>query len=97
MVYFIKILLLSAEHGVKKLAEKIGTRVNNLSDMEPGQLTISRMKAKKFAAIFNVSPRVYLKKTRPYLPKPVLKFRNPRLTKFHGVGKYFWKSPTGTG
>ncbi len=44
----------------KDLAEKIGVRVNYLSDMETGQRVISRMKAKKLAVIFNVSPAVFI-------------------------------------
>jgi ribosome-binding protein aMBF1 (putative translation factor) len=42
------------------LAEKIGVRVNYLSDMETGQRTISRINAKKLAAIFNVNPGVFI-------------------------------------
>ncbi len=44
----------------KDLAERIGVRVNYLSDMEAGRRTISRMKAKKIAATFNVSPGVFI-------------------------------------
>ena len=44
----------------KDLAEEIGVRVNYLSDMETGQRTISRMKAKKLAEIFNVPPAVFI-------------------------------------
>jgi plasmid maintenance system antidote protein VapI len=42
------------------LAEKIGVRVNYLSDMETGQRAISRMNAKKLAGIFNVNPGVFI-------------------------------------
>jgi ribosome-binding protein aMBF1 (putative translation factor) len=42
------------------LAEKIGVRVNYLSDMETGQRAISRMNAKKLAVIFNVNPGVFI-------------------------------------
>jgi ribosome-binding protein aMBF1 (putative translation factor) len=44
----------------KDLAEKIGVRVNYFSDMETGQRVISRMNAKKLAAIFNVNPGVFI-------------------------------------
>ncbi len=44
----------------KDLAEKIGVRVNYLSDMETGQRAISRMKAKKLAELFNVSPAIFI-------------------------------------
>jgi ribosome-binding protein aMBF1 (putative translation factor) len=44
----------------KDLAEKICIRVNYLSDMETGQRAISRMNAKKLAAIFNVNPGVFI-------------------------------------
>jgi transcriptional regulator with XRE-family HTH domain len=49
-------------HGMtqKDLAEEIGVRVNYLSDLETGQRAISGMKAKKLAAIFNVSPAVFI-------------------------------------
>jgi DNA-binding XRE family transcriptional regulator len=42
------------------LAEKIGVRINYLSDMETGQRAISRMNAKKLAGIFNVNPGVFI-------------------------------------
>jgi ribosome-binding protein aMBF1 (putative translation factor) len=44
-------------HGLtqKELAEKIGIRVNYMSDMETGQRVISRMNAKKLAGIFKVN------------------------------------------
>jgi ribosome-binding protein aMBF1 (putative translation factor) len=44
----------------RDLAEKIGIRVNYLSDMETGQRAISRMNAKKLAEIFNVNPGVFI-------------------------------------
>jgi len=44
----------------RELADKIGVRVNYLSDLETGQRAISRMNAKKFAAIFNVTPAVFI-------------------------------------
>jgi ribosome-binding protein aMBF1 (putative translation factor) len=44
----------------KDFADKIGVRVNYLSDMETGQRAISRMTAKKLAAIFNVTPGVFI-------------------------------------
>jgi ribosome-binding protein aMBF1 (putative translation factor) len=44
----------------KELAEKTGMRVNYLSDIETGQRAISRMNAKKLAAIFNVNPGVFI-------------------------------------
>jgi ribosome-binding protein aMBF1 (putative translation factor) len=44
----------------KDLAEKIGVRVNYLSDMETGQRAISRMTSKKLADIFNVTPGVFI-------------------------------------
>jgi ribosome-binding protein aMBF1 (putative translation factor) len=49
-------------HGMtqKTLAEKIGMRVNYLSDIETGQRAISRMNAKKLAAIFKVNPGVFI-------------------------------------
>jgi len=49
-------------HGMtqKDLAEKIGVRVNYLSDLETGQRAISRKNAKKFAEIFKVSPGVFV-------------------------------------
>jgi ribosome-binding protein aMBF1 (putative translation factor) len=43
-----------------EVAEKIGVRVNYLSDMETGQRTISREKAKMLAGIFNVNPGVFI-------------------------------------
>jgi predicted transcriptional regulator len=44
----------------KELALKIGVRVNYLSDLETGQRAISRKNAKKFAALFNVTPGVFI-------------------------------------
>jgi DNA-binding XRE family transcriptional regulator len=44
----------------KELAEKIDVRVNYLSDIETGQRAISRMNAKKLAAIFKVNPGVFI-------------------------------------
>jgi ribosome-binding protein aMBF1 (putative translation factor) len=49
-------------HGItqKDLAEKIGVRVNYLSDLETGQRAISRKNAKRFAEIFNVTAGVFV-------------------------------------
>jgi ribosome-binding protein aMBF1 (putative translation factor) len=44
----------------KELAEKIHVRVNYLSDIETGQRAISRMNAKKLAAVFKVNPGVFI-------------------------------------
>jgi ribosome-binding protein aMBF1 (putative translation factor) len=44
----------------KDLAEKIGVRVNYLSDMETGQRAISRKTAKIFAKLFNVDAGVFI-------------------------------------
>ena len=49
-------------HGFTQhdLAEKIGVRVNYLSDMETGQRSISKMNAKKLGEMFKVSPAIFI-------------------------------------
>jgi ribosome-binding protein aMBF1 (putative translation factor) len=44
----------------KTLAEQIRIRVNYLSDLETGQRSISKAMAKKLAAVFNVTPAVFI-------------------------------------
>jgi len=49
-------------HGLtqKQLGEKINFNAAHISDYETGQRSISKEVAKKFAAIFNVSPAVFI-------------------------------------
>jgi DNA-binding XRE family transcriptional regulator len=49
-------------HGMtqKDLAEKIGVRVNYISDMETGQRPISRITAIKLGEIFNVQAGAFI-------------------------------------
>jgi antitoxin component HigA of HigAB toxin-antitoxin module len=43
-----------------KLGELIGTPASRISDFETGQRAISRKNAKKLAALFNVTPGVFV-------------------------------------
>jgi DNA-binding XRE family transcriptional regulator len=48
------------DYSQAKLGEMIDTPASRISDYETGQRTISKEVAKKLAAIFNVSPAVFI-------------------------------------
>ncbi len=49
-------------HGYSqaRLGELVGAPASRISDFETGQRAISRMNAKKLAAIFNVTPGIFI-------------------------------------